>query len=78
MSPTVPPIRAGRGDGSIPTQFDAMTNLEDIEALLCAKLDALGPAQRVELLRVLMPPDFDRAGTASSMASPEAGCSRTY
>jgi hypothetical protein len=35
--------------------------LEDLEHHLRAKLEALGPAVRAELLRVLMLPDFDRA-----------------
>jgi hypothetical protein len=38
-----------------------MTNLEDLERDLRAKLDALEPAPRAELLRVLMLPDYDRA-----------------
>jgi hypothetical protein len=36
-------------------------NLEDPERDLGAKLDALGPAVRGELLRTLMLPDYDRA-----------------
>ena len=38
-------------------------NLEDVERDLRAKLDALGPVVRAELLRVLMLPDYERAGT---------------
>jgi hypothetical protein len=34
---------------------------EEIERQLRARLDALGPAPRAELLHVLMLPDFDRA-----------------
>ena len=34
---------------------------EEIEAGLRARLDALGPARRAELLHVLMLPDFERA-----------------
>jgi hypothetical protein len=34
-------------------------NLEDLERDLQAKLDALGPKVRAELLNVLMTPDFD-------------------
>jgi hypothetical protein len=33
----------------------------DLERRLRAHLDALGPAPRAELLRVLMLPDFERA-----------------
>jgi hypothetical protein len=36
-------------------------NLEDVERDLQAKLDALGPRVRAELLNVLMTPDYDRA-----------------
>jgi hypothetical protein len=36
-------------------------NLEDLEHDLRSKLEALGPAVRAELFRVLMLPDFDRA-----------------
>jgi len=38
------------------------TNLEDVERDLRDKLDAVGPAVRAELLRVLMLPDYERAG----------------
>jgi len=38
-------------------------NLEDLERTLSAKLDALGPAVRAALLRVLMLPDYERIGT---------------
>jgi hypothetical protein len=34
---------------------------DDVERRLRARLDALGPAPRAELLHVLMLPDFDRA-----------------
>jgi hypothetical protein len=37
-------------------------NLEDVERSLRERLDALGPAPRAELLRVLTLPDYDRAG----------------
>jgi hypothetical protein len=37
-------------------------NLEDNERILRERLDALGPAPRAELLRVLTLPDYDRAG----------------
>jgi hypothetical protein len=33
----------------------------ELERRLRERLDALGPAQRAELLHVLMLPDFDRA-----------------
>ena len=36
-------------------------DLEDLEAQLGSRLDALGPAPRAELLHVTMLPDFDRA-----------------
>jgi hypothetical protein len=36
-------------------------NLEDVERDLKAKLDALDPRVRAELLNVLMTPDYDRA-----------------
>lgn len=36
-------------------------DLEDQERLLRAKLDAMGPRPREEVLRVLMLPDYDRA-----------------
>ena len=36
-------------------------NLEDIERHLRARLDALSPAPRAELLNVLMLPDLERA-----------------
>jgi hypothetical protein len=36
-------------------------DLEDLERDLRAKLDALGPWVRAELLNVLMTPDYDRA-----------------
>ena len=38
-----------------------MTNLEDVECPLRDRLDALRPAPRAELFRVLVPPDSDRA-----------------
>jgi len=34
---------------------------DELERHLRARLDALGPAPRAELLHVLMLPDFDRA-----------------
>jgi hypothetical protein len=34
---------------------------DQLEQMLRARLDALGPAPRAELLHVLMLPDFDRA-----------------
>jgi hypothetical protein len=34
---------------------------DELERELLIRLDALGPAARAELLRVLMLPDFDRA-----------------
>jgi hypothetical protein len=34
---------------------------DDLERLLRARLDALGPARRAELLHVVMLPDFERA-----------------
>jgi hypothetical protein len=37
-------------------------NLDDLERDLRAKLDALGPTVRAELLRVLMLLDYERAG----------------
>jgi hypothetical protein len=36
-------------------------DLEDLEAQLGSRLDALGPAPRAEPLHVTMLPDFDRA-----------------
>ena len=39
----------------------AVPTLEDYEAMLRERLDALGPAPRAELLHVLMLPDFERA-----------------
>jgi hypothetical protein len=36
-------------------------SLEDLERDLQAKLDALGPRVRAELLDVLMMPDYERA-----------------
>ncbi len=36
-------------------------NLGEVERGLRARLDALGPAPRAELLHVLMLPDFERA-----------------
>lgn len=36
------------------------------EKQLRARLDALGPAPRAELLRILMMPDFDRADAIGS------------
>ena len=38
-----------------------MMRPDDLEQRLQARLDALGPAPRAELLHVLMLPDFDRA-----------------
>jgi hypothetical protein len=38
-----------------------MPSLPENERALRERLDALGPAPRAELLRVLMLPDFDRA-----------------
>jgi hypothetical protein len=37
-----------------------MMRPDDLEQRLQARLDALGPAPRAELLHVLMLPDFDR------------------
>lgn len=39
-----------------------MPTISELEQLLRDRLDALRPAARAELLRVLMLPDFDRAG----------------
>jgi len=39
---------------------------DQLERRLRARLDALGPAPRAELLRVLMLPDFDRADAIGS------------
>jgi hypothetical protein len=36
-------------------------NLQDLERDLQAKLDALGPRVRAELLNVLLTPDYERA-----------------
>ena len=36
-------------------------DLQQLERRLRARLDALGPAPRAELLHVLMHPDFERA-----------------
>ena len=38
-----------------------MSGLEDLERLLRARLDAIGPAPRAVLLHVLKPPDHERA-----------------
>jgi hypothetical protein len=38
-----------------------MMRPDDLEQRLQARLDALGPAPRAELLHVLMLPDFERA-----------------
>ncbi len=38
-----------------------MTDLEDLDRLLLARLDAIGPAPRAVLLHVLMLPDHERA-----------------
>ena len=38
-------------------------NFAEIDRELRQRLNALGPAPRAELLRVLMLPDYDRAGT---------------
>ena len=56
-----------------------MTNLEDLERLLRDRLDALGPGPRAELLRVLMLPDYDRAGQIqiSSTQTPRRGRSQS-
>jgi hypothetical protein len=35
---------------------------DDLELRLKARLDALGPAPRAELLHILMLPDFERVG----------------
>jgi hypothetical protein len=35
---------------------------DELERKLQARLDALGPAPRADLLHVLMLPDFDRGG----------------
>jgi hypothetical protein len=37
-------------------------NLEDVERQIRERLDALGPASRAELLRILMLPDYEWAG----------------
>lgn len=39
-----------------------MPDLRDLEHRLRDRLDALGRAQRAELLHVLMLPDYERAG----------------
>ena len=41
-------------------------DLEQVERQLQERLDALGPAPRAELLRVLMLPDLDRADAIGS------------
>ena len=48
-----------RADGS--TAQPAVVRPDELERHLRARSDALGPAPRAELLRVLMLPDFDRA-----------------
>ncbi|HEU4526404.1 MAG TPA: hypothetical protein VFT80_00545 [Actinomycetota bacterium] len=40
----------------------ADVNLEDVAAAIRDRLDALGPFARAELLRVLLLPDYERAG----------------
>jgi len=45
---------------------------DELERRLRARLDALGPAPRAELLRVLTLPDFERAdATGSYWANPK-------
>lgn len=39
---------------------------DELEAQLRARLDAMGPAPRAELLHVLMLPDFDRVDRIGS------------
>ena len=48
-----------RTDGS--TAWPAAIRPDELERRIRERLDALGPAPRVELLHVLMLPDFDRA-----------------
>ena len=38
------------------------TSLDELESRLRQRLEALPPAARAELLRVLLLPDFERAG----------------
>jgi hypothetical protein len=46
---------------------------DELERPLQARLDALGPARRAELLHVLTLPDFDRVGAIQSYwVNPEA------
>jgi hypothetical protein len=48
---------------------------DELERKLQARLDALGPAPRADLLHVLMLPDFDRADRIGSFwgnPAPEA------
>jgi hypothetical protein len=44
------------------TSFFRVPTISELEQLLSDRLDALPPAARAQLLRVLMPRDFDRAG----------------
>jgi hypothetical protein len=39
---------------------------DELERLLCERLDALVPTPRAELLRVFTLPDFDRVGAIQS------------
>jgi hypothetical protein len=41
---------------------------DELERRLRARLDALGPAPRAELLHVLLLPDFERAAGEESIA----------
>jgi hypothetical protein len=50
-------------------------NLEDVERDLKAKLDALDPRVRAELLNALMTPDYDRALRIGDLLDPR---SRTF
>ena len=52
---------------------------DELERRLRARLDALGPAPRAELLHILMLPDFERADRIASSgatrrAAPSPSC----
>jgi len=58
--------RLGRAKITPPANSHLSVRPDELEHRLRQRLDALGPAPRAELLRVLMLPDFDRADAIGS------------
>jgi hypothetical protein len=71
--------RLGRAWITPPANSLLSVRPDELERRLRQRLDALGPAPRAELLRVLMLPDFDRADAIGSYwGNPKTARSPSY